>query len=88
MTLRIRPPRPDAGERLRKIALAAKAQWGYEHEAVAQWAAEGDFSPEGLRAKEFFVAEVDGTAVAFGRHLRDSRPSEWGRILPVMGIDL
>jgi GNAT superfamily N-acetyltransferase len=149
VALRIRPPRPDEGERLREIAVAAKAHWGYEHEGVARWAAQGDFSPEGLRAKEFLLAEVDGAAVAFAslipgevavlddlwvepaamrrgvgralfaaaaaraaelggrsleweaephavgfyermgaRHLRDSGPSEWGRILPVMGIDL
>jgi GNAT superfamily N-acetyltransferase len=149
VALRIRPPLPDEGEQLREIAVAAKAHWGYEHEAVAQWAAQGDFSPEGLRAKEFLVAEIGGAAVAFAslipgevavlddlwvnpgamgrgvgralfaavatravelgarsleweaephavgfyermgaRRLRDSEPSEWGRILPVMGIDL
>ena len=37
--------------------------------------------------------EADPNAVGFyermgGRYLRDSEPSEWGRILPVMGIDL
>jgi GNAT superfamily N-acetyltransferase len=37
--------------------------------------------------------EADPHAVGFyermgGRFLRDSEPSEWGRILPVMGVDL
>jgi hypothetical protein len=37
--------------------------------------------------------ESDPNAVGFyermgARHLRDSPPSEWGRILPVMGIAL
>jgi GNAT superfamily N-acetyltransferase len=146
----IRPPHPDEGERLREIAIAAKAHWGYPLEQVRDWADQGDFSPAGLQAKQFLVAEQDGRAVGFasvvaqgdlcvlddlwidpsamgmgigselfrtaaerakrlgartmeweaephavgfyermgGRYLRDSRPSEWGRILPVMGIEL
>ena len=37
--------------------------------------------------------EADPNAVPFyeklgGRYLRDSEPSEWGRVLPVMGISL
>jgi GNAT superfamily N-acetyltransferase len=146
----IRPPHPGEGERLREIAIAAKAHWGYDLEQVRDWAALGDFSEAGLRAKEFLVAEEEGRAVAFasvipqgevcvlddlwvepdamgegigaelfleaaqrarelggrrleweaepnavgfyermgGRYLRDSEPSEWGRILPVMGVEL
>jgi GNAT superfamily N-acetyltransferase len=61
----IRPPRPDEGERLREIATAAKAHWGYPLEQVRSWAARGDFSEAGLGAKELFVAEKDGRAVAF-----------------------
>lgn len=146
----IRAARPDDGERLREIAIAAKAHWGYELDRVEEWAAHGDFSATGLRTKEFYVAERDGHAVAFsslipqgeicvlddlwvepdamgggvgrelfehaleraaelaartleweaephavgfyermgGRYVRDSDPSEWGRILPIMGIDV
>ncbi|HVD26330.1 MAG TPA: GNAT family N-acetyltransferase [Gaiellaceae bacterium] len=146
----IRPPHPDEGERLREIAIAAKAHWGYPVEQVQDWAGQGDFSAAGLEAKEFFVAEEDGRAVAFaslicrgavcvlddlwvepdamgkgigsalfraaaerartlgsrtleweaephavgfyermgGRYLRDSPLSPWGRVLPVMGVDL
>ncbi|MBA3718358.1 MAG: GNAT family N-acetyltransferase, partial [Actinobacteria bacterium] len=37
--------------------------------------------------------EADPNAVGFyermgGRYLRDSPPSEWGRITPVMGVEL
>jgi GNAT superfamily N-acetyltransferase len=146
----IRPPHPDEGERLREIAIAAKAHWGYPLDRVQDWAGQGDFSAAGLKAKEFWVTEVDGRAVAFaslisrdavcvlddlwvepdamgkgigsalfrtaaerartlgartleweaephaigfyermgGRYLRDSPPTLWGRVLPVMGVDL
>jgi len=142
----IRPPHPDEGERLREIATAAKAHWGYPPEQVEDWAADADFTT----GKEVLVAEEDGRAVAFAsligrgavivlddlwvepeemgkgvggelfrraadrakelgartleweaepnavgfyermgaRYLRDSPPTEWGRILPVMGIEL
>jgi len=67
----IRPPAPGEGERLREIAIAAKASWGYELEQVKAWAALGDFSPAGLRQREVYVADVDGTptgwAAAFAR---------------------
>jgi GNAT superfamily N-acetyltransferase len=148
--VRIRPARHDEGERLREIAIAAKSHWGYEPEQVRKWAADGDFSPEGLREKEVFVAEADGRTVAWaaliasgasmwlddlwvepewigqrvgsllfrhvlerarglggksleweaepnsvgfyeklgGRYLRDSEPSAWGRVIPVMGVEL
>jgi GNAT superfamily N-acetyltransferase len=142
----IRPPHPDEGERLREIATAAKAHWGYDLEQVRDWAGDADFKS----GKDVLVAEQDGRAVGFasvipqgevcvlddlwiepdamgaglgrdlfeaaadrgrelgartmeweaepnavgfyerlgGRFLRDSEPSEWGRILPVMGIEL
>jgi GNAT superfamily N-acetyltransferase len=146
----IRPPRPDEGGRLREIAIAAKAHWGYPLEQVRSWADQGDFSAAGLQTKEFLVAEEGGQAVAFaslvvrgpvcvlddlwvepdamgagigsalfraaaarartlgartleweaephavgfyermgGRYLRDSAPTEFGRVLPVMGVEL
>jgi GNAT superfamily N-acetyltransferase len=61
----IRSPRPDEGERLREIAIASKQYWGYAQEEVVRWAAQGDFSPTGLLAKDFFVADADGRAIAF-----------------------
>jgi GNAT superfamily N-acetyltransferase len=63
--LRIRPARPDEGERLREIAIAAKSHWGYERGRVLSWAADGDFTAAGLEAKHAFVAEVDGRVVAW-----------------------
>ena len=66
----IRPPHPDEGERLREIAIAAKAHWRYPLEQVQDWAGQGDFSAAGLKAKEFFVAEIDGRAVAFASLIR------------------
>jgi GNAT superfamily N-acetyltransferase len=143
--VRIRPARPGEAARLREIAIAAKAHWGYEEERVREWG-------EGLEytSGEVHVAELGGEAVAYaslvchgelceldelwvdpgamgrgvgtllfrfaadrarrlgarrlewesdpnavgfyermgGRYIRDSEPSEWGRILPVMGIEL
>jgi GNAT superfamily N-acetyltransferase len=148
--IRIRLAKPHEGERLRDIAVEAKAYWGYDRERVIPWAAQGDFSPAGLRAKETFVADAGGRAVAWaslipkgevcwlddlwvdpdrmrqglgsrlfrhaaeraaalgaerleweaepnavpfyermgGRYARDSGESEWGRILPVMALEL
>jgi GNAT superfamily N-acetyltransferase len=146
----IRSVDPHEGERLREIAIAAKSYWGYDLERVLQWAARGDFSPQGLRAKEVYVAEMQGQVIGWaslmprddvfwlddlwigpewmsrkvgsllfrhvaerakqggasrmeweaepnalgfyekmgGRYLRDSEPSIWGRVIPVMGIEL
>ena len=146
----IRAARSNEGERLRAIAIAAKSHWGYDIERVRQWAAMGDFSPDGLHRKEVYVADVGGRAVGWAaafdkgevfwlddlwiepawmgqrigarlfqhaaargkeqgalrmeweaerhalcfyekmgrRYLRDSEPSVWGRVSPVMGVDL
>jgi GNAT superfamily N-acetyltransferase len=146
----IRPVYPSEGERLREIAIAAKSYWGYDVERVVRWATMGDFSPQGLREKEVYVAEAQGQVIGWaslmsrgdvcwlddlwiepewigrkvgsllfghaverakqrgatqmeweaephalgfyermgGRYLRDSEPSIWGRVIPVMGIEL
>ena len=150
LAVRIRSADAQEGERLREIAIASKSHWGYDLERVTEWAGMGDFSPEGLRKKEVYVAEADGRAIAWaalipkgaviwlddlwvepgwtgegvgsrlfrhaverarrlggtrleweaephavgfyknmgGRYLRDSEPSVWGRVTPVMGLDL
>jgi GNAT superfamily N-acetyltransferase len=142
----IREAEPSERERLREIAIASKAYWGYDEDQVRRWGEGLEFSP----GVDRFVAEVDGDVVAYaslvrqgdvcvldelwvepdsigegvgsylfhfaaerarglrarrleweaepnsvgfyekmgGRYLRDSEPSEWGRVLPVMGIDL
>jgi len=51
--------------RLRVIAVDAKAHWGYERRQVEAWALGGDFEPESLRAREVYVAEVDGEPVGW-----------------------
>jgi GNAT superfamily N-acetyltransferase len=58
MDVRLRQAAVSEGERLREIAVAAKASWGYELEQVREWAAIGDFSPGGLALKDVYVASV------------------------------
>jgi GNAT superfamily N-acetyltransferase len=149
MDVAIRSVAPEEGERLREIAMAAKAHWGYDLDRVREWAAIGDFTAAGLRQKDFYVAAVEGRAVGWaaaidrgevwwlddlwiepdwmgygigsqlfryalergrragaarmeweaepnalgfykkmgGRYLRDSEPSVWGRVTPVMGVE-
>jgi GNAT superfamily N-acetyltransferase len=146
----VRAADPGEGARLREIAVASKSRWGYDLERVERWAADGDFSPEGLSEKEVYVAEVEGRAIGWAslipngdvyrlddlwveprwmgrgvgtrlfrhaverarrlggrvleweaepnavgfyermgaRRLRAGDPSAWGRVLPVMGIEL
>ena len=148
--VRVRRARPDEGERLRAIAIEAKAYWGYDRDRVVAWAEQVDLSPDALQKKEVYVADEDGRPVGWasliprgdaawlhdlwiepgtirtgvgtllfrhvaerarslgasaleweaepnalgfyermgGRALRDSEPSEWGRTLQVMGVDL
>jgi GNAT superfamily N-acetyltransferase len=143
--MELRPARADEEERLREVARASKAHWGYDAEQVRAWAKTLEYAgkdvhvaesggavvayavlvvdgqaaeldelwvaPEwigrGVGSRLFrFVAdraadlgasrlewEADPNAVGFyermgGRYVRDSDPSEWGRILPVMGVDL
>jgi GNAT superfamily N-acetyltransferase len=142
--MEIRPFRAGDEDRLRQVARASKAHWGYEPERVRTWAAglayggkdvwvadagepvgyatlvvaselaeldelwvEPAWIGRGVGSELFrFVAarakslgaarlewEADPNSVGFyermgARWLRDSPPSEWGRILPVMGIEL
>lgn len=53
------------GERLREIATAAKGYWEYDEDRVREWGASLDFSEDGLRGKEVYVAEVDGRIVGW-----------------------
>ena len=48
--IRIRKGSESDFERLRVIAVEAKAHWGYERDLVEEWAHGGDFEPESLRA--------------------------------------
>jgi GNAT superfamily N-acetyltransferase len=150
MDVELRQVAANEGERLREIAVAAKASWGYDVQRVRKWAALGDFSVDGLELKNAFVAlvgdevvgwagamqqgdvlwlddlwidpdwmnrgivtalfrhavalareagvlrmewEAEPHAIGFyeklgGRYLRDGDLSLWGRVNPVMGLDL
>ena len=51
--------------RLKEIAIASKAHWGYGLERVRAWADRGDFDAGTLARLALFVAEVDGGTVAW-----------------------
>ncbi len=57
----IRPAEPADAPRLREIAGAAKAHWGYDSERVSAWTAALELPENG----ETWVAVVDGTVVAW-----------------------
>jgi GNAT superfamily N-acetyltransferase len=65
MQVEVRRAAANEGERLREIALAAKASWGYDLQRVREWAALGDFTPAGLRQKDVYVAEADRNVVGW-----------------------
>ena len=65
MNVAIRDGREEDYERLRAIAVDAKAHWGYDRAQVEEWARHGDFEPESLRARLVYVAESDGEPVAW-----------------------
>lgn len=150
MTVTIRPGREDDYERLRAIAVEAKAHWGYDRDRVEKWARAGDFEPESLRARLVYVAVAGGEPVGWaaliprgevgwledlwvepawigrglgrllfehaadrarelgarrleweaepnahgfyahmgGRYVRDSKVTEWGRVLDILGVEL
>jgi GNAT superfamily N-acetyltransferase len=65
LTIRIREGTEADFERLRAIAVEAKAQWGYDRALVEEWAQGGDFEPESLRARLLYVAEAEGAPVGW-----------------------
>jgi GNAT superfamily N-acetyltransferase len=68
--IHIREGRESDFERLRAIAVEAKAHWGYDRALVEEWAQGGDFEPESLRRRLLYVAEEDG------------RPVGWAALIP------
>ena len=68
--MRIREGTEGDFERLRAIAVEAKAHWGYDRALVEEWAHDGDFEPESLRRRLLYVAEEDG------------RPVGWAALIP------
>src|SRR3954469_17335952 len=63
--VRIREAWPEELERLRAIAVAAKAHWGYELSWVEEWAAKGDFEPKILGERLVYVAESQGEPIGW-----------------------
>jgi len=63
--MHIREGRREEFERLREIAIAAKAHWGYELSLVEDWAAAGDFEPESLSKRLIYVAESQGEPIGW-----------------------
>jgi GNAT superfamily N-acetyltransferase len=63
--VRLREGRGDDFERLREIAVEAKAHWGYDRALVEDWATRGDFEPESLSARLLYVAEADGQPIGW-----------------------
>jgi GNAT superfamily N-acetyltransferase len=73
----IRRARPGEGARLRDIAIAAKAYWGYDLDRVVEWANGGDYSDEALRTREVYVAELEGGAVAWAALICKTKDDSW-----------
>ena len=147
--MQIRTAKAGEEPRLREIAVAAKAHWGYPAALVDGWAAT-ELTAEALGGKQVYVAEVEGRATGWaslvgeaevcvlddlwvdpewmgqgigtalfehvaaearaggaarmeweaepnasgfyarmgGRYVRDSKPTAFGRVLSVMGVDV
>lgn len=52
-------------EALSKLALIAKAHWGYERAQLQVWNSSLEISAESISARPTFVAELDGQVVGF-----------------------
>src|SRR3954471_20133452 len=63
--VRIREAWPEELERLREIAVAAKAHWGYELSWVEGGAGKGDFEPKILGERLVYVAESQGEPIGW-----------------------
>jgi GNAT superfamily N-acetyltransferase len=50
---------------LRDLAIAAKSHWGYEGGWLQEWVEQGGFSEDALRARDIYVAEIDGEPVGW-----------------------
>lgn len=62
----LRPARHGEGDRLRRIAVDAKAHWGYNRAEVEGWImSDPDFSDAALAPDRAFVAEVGGRVVGW-----------------------
>jgi ribosomal protein S18 acetylase RimI-like enzyme len=65
MNIKIRPALPEEANILSHIAYSAKAHWGYPQRWMEIWKPQLTFSPEYFKDNENWVAEKDGTPIAF-----------------------
>jgi GNAT superfamily N-acetyltransferase len=61
----IRRAAVDEGGRLKEIAIASKAFWGYELDKVKEWADHGDLSPAQFCELTVFVAQAGERAIGW-----------------------
>jgi ribosomal protein S18 acetylase RimI-like enzyme len=61
----IRKVKPEEVDEMTRIALSAKAYWGYPERLMEIWAPQLIFSPEYFEENESWAAEMDGVPVAF-----------------------
>lgn len=67
----IRPAVPGDADTLTRIALAAKAHWGYSQDLLDLWAADLAVDPESCDGESVWVLERDGVIVGFGEVLTE-----------------
>ena len=60
-----RRARPEEAPALSRIAMASKQSWGYPDEWLEAWRADLTLSPDYVRERPVWVAEVAGTTVGF-----------------------
>lgn len=72
----IRPASTSEVDALDRIAMAAKAHWGYSVQDLALWAQDLRTPPETVAAWPTFVAESEGTVVGYTQLCPTSDPWE------------
>ncbi len=76
MNLQIYHAKPEQADELTRIALAAKAHWGYPKRWMEIWAPQLTFSPEYFEENESWVAEESGVPIAFYT-LQEKNENAW-----------
>lgn len=72
----IRPARASEAEALDRVAMAAKAHWGYSEQDLAAWAQDLRTQPETIDTWPTFVAESEGSVVGVMQLCPTSNPWE------------
>jgi GNAT superfamily N-acetyltransferase len=74
--MNIRSATPSDIAAMDRIALDAKASWGYAAEQLQAWRSDLLTPPKSLNSHPTFVAEIDGEVRAFAQASSSSRPWE------------